>query len=72
MKSLGIDELDVADQLALVEEIWENIARHPDRLPLTEAQRQELDRRLARHDTHPEEVVPWDQAKAEAQNRLKR
>jgi putative addiction module component (TIGR02574 family) len=37
---------------------------------LTEAQRQELKRRLADHLANPEDVVTWEQVKAEALARL--
>lgn len=37
-----------------------------DRVLLTDAQRQELERRLADHKAHPADVVPWEQVKAEA------
>ncbi len=59
LKSLGIDRLNVGERLALVEEIWESIASEPDALPLTEAQRNELDRRIAEHEAEPERAVAW-------------
>jgi putative addiction module component (TIGR02574 family) len=47
MKSLGIDQLSVADRILLVEEIWDSIVATPEQVPLTEAQIAELDERLA-------------------------
>jgi putative addiction module component (TIGR02574 family) len=47
MKSLGIDQLSIADRIALVQEIWDSIAATPEEVPLTEAQKREFDRRLA-------------------------
>ncbi len=49
LKSLGIDRLSVADRLILVEELWDSIAAAT---PLTDAQRAELDRRLADHEVN--------------------
>jgi putative addiction module component (TIGR02574 family) len=61
MKELGIDRLSVDERLALVQEIWDSIAAQPDRVLLTDAQRQELERRLADHRANPGDVVPWEQ-----------
>ncbi len=40
-------ELPVADRMRLVEAIWDSISAAPEDLPLTDWQREELDRRLA-------------------------
>jgi putative addiction module component (TIGR02574 family) len=64
MKDLGIDRLSVADRLALVQEIWESIADTPEQVPLTEAQKQALDRRLADLEADPNNVLTWDEIKA--------
>jgi putative addiction module component (TIGR02574 family) len=66
MKELGIDRLSVDERLALMHEIWDSLAAEPGRTYLTEAQRQELERRLAEQQANPEDVVPWEQIKAEA------
>lgn len=42
----GILELDVAERILLVEEIWDSIAAEPAAVPLSDAQRSELDHRL--------------------------
>lgn len=69
LKSLGIERLSVEERLALVEELWDSIA---EATPLTDAQRAELDRRLAEHEASPEDVVPWENIKASITARLKR
>ncbi|MCY2989436.1 MAG: addiction module protein [Planctomycetota bacterium] len=66
MKALGIDRLSVEDRLALVHEIWDSIAVEPRRAHLSDAQRDELERRVAEHERHPQDVVPWEQVKADA------
>jgi len=60
LKSLGIDRLGVEERIALVEEIWDSIAADSAAVPLTTPQRDELDRRLADHASHPNDVVSWD------------
>jgi putative addiction module component (TIGR02574 family) len=65
-ESLGIDRLSVAERIVLVQQIWDSIAIDPNQLPLTEAQRQELERRADDDDVNPGDTVPWEQVKAEA------
>jgi len=56
----------------LVEDIWDSIAAESAALPLTDAQRAELDRRLAEHETNPHDVVPWEEVRDSITERLKR
>jgi putative addiction module component (TIGR02574 family) len=72
MKDLGIDRLSVEDRLALLQEIWDSLAADIEQAPLTEAQRQEVDRRLAAHRANPQAAIPWEQVEAEALARLRR
>ena len=46
-------ELPVEERVRLVEAIWDSISAVPDAIPLTEWQRQELDRRLAEYEANP-------------------
>ena len=71
MKSLGIDRLPIDERLSLVEEIWESIAADPAAFPLSDAQRAELDRRIAAHDANPEAVIAWAEVKASVLSRLR-
>ena len=52
-------ELSVAERIQLVEDIWDSIAVAPDSLPLTEDERQELDRRLEAYAQNPDEGISW-------------
>ena len=47
-------ELPIGDRLQLVQEIWDSINAHPELLPVTEPQKNELDRRLESYAQHPE------------------
>ena len=69
IQSLGIDRLTREQRLALVQEIWATIASDPYQPLLTETQRQELERRIADDDANPDNVVPWEQVKAQALDR---
>ncbi len=55
--------LPVAERIRLVEEIWDSIAEVPDAVPLTDAQRRELDRRLAAYRRDPGAGSPWPQVR---------
>jgi putative addiction module component (TIGR02574 family) len=46
--------LPVEDRMRLVEAIWDSISAVPEALPLTEWQKQELDRRLAEMESDSE------------------
>jgi putative addiction module component (TIGR02574 family) len=72
LQTLGIDQLSVPERLTLVQEIWDSIAAEMERAPLSEAQRQEEDRRLAAHKLNPQAAIPWEQVEAEALARLRR
>ena len=58
--------LDVDEQIELVEVIWNDIVSHGAVPSLTEAQKTELDRRLADHLANPNDVISWSEVKASA------
>jgi len=68
----GLDQLSVEDRLTLAQQIWDSIAEEVNRLPLTKAQQQEVDRRLAAHRANPQAAIPWEQVEVEARARLAR
>jgi putative addiction module component (TIGR02574 family) len=70
MKSLGIDRMTVDERLQLVEEIWDSIAATPEELPLTDAQRAELDRRLDAYEIYPRAGSTWEEVRARLKSRL--
>lgn len=61
----AIRQLSVDERLALVEAIWDSLAEDADALPLTDAQRSELERRLAEYQAHPERTRPWEEVREE-------
>lgn len=62
--------LSVAERIQLVEDLWDSIAAEPEALELTQAQREEIDRRLAEHDANPESAIPWEEVRAALQKRF--
>jgi putative addiction module component (TIGR02574 family) len=72
LQELGIDRMSVEDRFSLAEAIWESIVREVEQEPLTEAQRQELERRLADSIARPDAVTPWEVIKARALARARR
>ena len=71
IKSLGINRLKVEERLTLVEELRDIIAADSGAIPLTEAQRAELDRRIAEHEAKPDDVVSWEDIQVSIAERLK-
>jgi len=57
-------ELSLAERIQLVEDIWDSIASVPNAVSLTDAQRQELDRRLEAARKDPEAGSPWEDVEA--------
>lgn len=71
LQSLGIDRLSREQRIALVLDIWDSIAAEVGQPVLTDAQRRELERRIAEDDANPDDVIPWEQVKAQTLSRLK-
>jgi putative addiction module component (TIGR02574 family) len=64
LKTLGLDQLSVAERILLVEEIWDSIAAEAENLPLSEAQQQDLKRRVAAYEANPKAGSNWEEVKA--------
>lgn len=69
LETLGIDRLSTDEQLDLVQALWNSIAAARTTPTVSDALRQELHRRAADDDANPDDVVPWEQVKAEARAR---
>jgi len=66
MKNTSIGEilqLGVSERIQLAEDIWDSIAAVPDAVPLTDAQREELERRLTAYREDPTLGSPWEEVK---------
>jgi putative addiction module component (TIGR02574 family) len=57
--SIDISELSPDERLELIEQLWDSLSGQPDALALTDAQRQELDRRIDEMDRDRRLGEPW-------------
>jgi putative addiction module component (TIGR02574 family) len=56
-------KLSVAERILIAEQIWDSITAEQEALPITEAQKTELDRRLDDYQASPEEGSSWNEIK---------
>ncbi|TWS99671.1 addiction module protein [Reyranella sp. CPCC 100927] len=62
--------LSPAERIQLAEDLWDSVAAAPESMPpLTEAQRIEVERRLAAHAADPASAVAWDDVRAKLWSR---
>ena len=62
--ALNINSLSSEERLRLIEELWESLSESPEAIPLTDAQREELDRRLDDLERSGPEGIPWEDRKS--------
>jgi putative addiction module component (TIGR02574 family) len=68
--AIDIYKLAPAERLQLIDELWESLRSCPESVPLTDAQRDELDRRLDAFERGEGESTPWDEVKRRLQGEL--
>ncbi|MCC5623779.1 addiction module protein [Nostoc sp. CHAB 5715] len=59
-----IATLSVVDRIRIVQAIWDTIAAKQVYPDLTDAQKQELDRRTCDYNSNPNNVLTWEEIKA--------
>ena len=71
MRKRGVDiaSLTLEERLSLLEELWDSLAVAPGAVPLTEAQRAELDRRLDDLEREGPVGIPWDEVLSRIRSR---
>lgn len=58
-------KLSVSERIQLVEDIWDSIAAEAsETIELSQAQKDELNRRVAKHRADPSTAVPWEQVRS--------
>ncbi|HEY9693036.1 MAG TPA: addiction module protein [Oculatellaceae cyanobacterium] len=60
---VDISQLSVAERIQLAEDLWDSISQQQEELPLSEAQQQELDRRLENYQENPTNGSSWEEVK---------
>jgi len=61
MATIDIASLSIEERLRLLDELWESLPQTPEEIPLTKAQRVELDRRLDDLDRAGPVGIPWEE-----------
>ena len=67
MARITVDQLldmPSAERVELAQALWDSVAQRPENVPLTEDQRQELDRRLEAYEQDPASGTSWDSIKS--------
>ena len=59
-----LQRLSPADKLALVSELWDDLAAHPEDVPVAPELIAELDRRMEAYRQDPTQVTTWEAVKA--------
>ena len=60
-QAIAIDELTADERLKLIEDLWESLRERPDSVPLSKAQKEELDHRLDELENQDAVGIPWDE-----------
>jgi putative addiction module component (TIGR02574 family) len=58
-----IKKLSIAERIIIAEQIWDTIVADQESLQVTEAQKDELDRRIDAYHASPEEGNSWESIK---------
>ncbi|HEY7163003.1 MAG TPA: addiction module protein [Candidatus Binatia bacterium] len=68
---LKIGDLTPDERLRLIEELWDSLNDTPENVPLTDAQREELDRRIDNLESAGPEGIPWDEVLQQIRSRAR-
>lgn len=63
MPLAGLDQLSTNERLQLVQDLWDSIAAEPESVPVTDAQREEIERRLSAYREANDAAASWTEAK---------
>jgi putative addiction module component (TIGR02574 family) len=56
-------ELPAAERVEIAQQIWESVFDSPEDVVLTQAQKEELERRWLAFEQSPDEGEPWEETK---------
>jgi putative addiction module component (TIGR02574 family) len=66
---IDINKLTPGERLDLIEELWDSLSVDSAKIPLTNAQAKELDRRVAEMDDDHSLGIPWETVLAKIRER---
>jgi len=69
VRPVDIASLSTEERLRLLEDLWESLRAAPERIPLTDAQREELNPRLDDLDLEGPTGIPWEEVFSNIRNR---
>ena len=65
-------KLSVDERIKLAMDLWDSVADEPENLPpLTDAQRAEIERRMAEHERDPGSALDWEDVRKELWRRVR-
>ena len=67
--ALDISRLSRDEKFELLDRLWESVGRDPEPIPLTDNQREELDRRLDELESEGPTGMSWDEVVARVRAR---
>ena len=73
MSSAVLDEilkLSVEDRIRIAQEIWDSVAGDEEAVPVTQAQKDELDRRLDDLARNPDAGRSWEEFRSELERKV--
>ena len=68
--AIEIETLNVEERLELIESLWESLIVDPSNVPITDAQRKMLDKRLDEIEAGDDAGAPWEEVRDQILKRL--
>ena len=59
----ALKTLSAEEKLALASELWDEVAEHPELLPVREDHVRILQERMAEFERNPQGAIPWEEVK---------
>ena len=69
LESLGLDRLSRSDRVTVANALLDSVSAEIEPVPISDELRRELSRRVDDDDANPDDVVPWEEVKAQARAR---
>lgn len=69
--AFNVEDLKPEERLRMIEELWDSLSEQPEKVPITNAQREELDRRLDDLERAGPEGIPWEEVLEQIRTRTR-